>query len=321
MLVKNGSPWLVAFGAIVATALGVGAILAYLAPATRTSPEAAREIPPAATVSPRPATRLSPTVRAGTSSPIVPTTTPRPAGPVELSLVSVDRQPSQGGLTIVVGLTNHQATPLTLNFDPPHDLELRDARGMTWPLRWAEYHGSATIGPEVTAQLARAFFAGDVTNVAAWPLTVAVHRVPGARTSQWRLARTGPPTPQPSASVVPLPPSDPPGPLALTLANVEPSSALGGIQVDLELHNGLASDLVFQFDPSSQLSAVDNLGRSYQVRWAQYDGTVRVAPGATARLTRAFLSGPIAEDQTAWLRVTLRQVPGARPLNATVSLS
>src|SRR5713226_552817 len=119
---------------VAAMVLGIGGAVALLGPTSTgpTAPTATRvpiTIPTAAT--------SSPVAEATASGPATPV--PAPTAPVEVALATVDRQPSQGGVTISVAVANHQDVPLTLSFDPKYDLDVRDARGTTWQLRWAEY--------------------------------------------------------------------------------------------------------------------------------------------------------------------------------------
>lgn len=269
----------------------------------------------------RPPARLA--LHATPTPPSTPAATPSPTpGPtVSLALTSFDRQPSLGGVTATITIENHRAAPLAFSFDPTYDLRLVDTLGNAWQLRWAEYDGAPTVVPGQTRQLARAFFAGPVSSNAAWPLTLTVERVPVVGTEHWRVSRQGAPTPSIDRSTVQVIPTiAQSGPIALTLANSLPSSGLGGIQVDLMVVNERDTDLVFRFDPNAQITASDNLGRAYHVRWAQYDGVVRVGPQQESRLARVFLEGPVADARATWLSVTVTQVPGSQALRNVASL-
>ena len=250
----------------------------------------------------------------------VPTASPSPVNAVAVDLTSVDRQPSLGGVTVTITLTNHQQSPLTFSFDPSYDLRLTDALGHTWDLRWAEYAGSPRVAVGEQIRLVRAFFAGPVDRATVWPLQIRLSRLPGGGTQTWRIPRSGAIAPAPGQPPPPPPTVAASGPISLSVENVQPSSGLGGVQIDLILHNARAVDLVFQFDPDAQLSAADELGRPYHVRWAQYNGTVHVGPDATVRLARVFLEGPIADGRAAWLMVQLARLPGAAPLRSIVAL-
>lgn len=297
-------------GCAAAATLGVAALFGVIAP----TPGASLQPSASATAS-----RITPTHVAATPSTTTPTATS--AATVTLALTSLDRQPSQGGVTTTIVIANHQSSALSFSFDPSYDLKLVDARGNTWPLRWAEYDGSPKLAAGASAQLARAFFAGPVASAAAWPLTVSVERAPRVGNVSWRVSQHGTPTPEFVRSSLPkIPTVAATGPIALTLTNPQPSSGLGGIQADLVIQNDRATDLVFRFDPNAQVSAADNLNRPYHVRWAQYDGVVHVAPHATARLARVFFEGPIGDARAAWLTVELRQVPGAQGLKNVVAL-
>jgi len=293
-------------GCAAAATLGVAALFGVVGSPPRVGPT------PTATVrAARPASIPSP----------APTATATPVPSVTLALTSLDRQPSLGGVTATIVIANHRTSPLSFSFDPTYDLKVVDAHGKTWPLRWAEYDGAPNLADGATAQLARAFFAGPVSSAAAWPLTVTVERAPGVGTVAWRVPRRGAPTPTVDRSLLPLPVIAPTGPIRLTLANPQPNSGLGGVQVDLMIQNARATDLVFRFDPSAQLSAADNLNRPYHVGWAQYDGVVHVAPHATVRLARVFFEGPIGDARAQWLTVELQQVPGAQRLKNVVPLN
>lgn len=247
--------------------------------------------------------------------------TPTPTRPVTLVLTSVDRQPSLGGITLTVVIENQQAAPLSFAFDPSYDLTMVDARGNPWALRWAEYTGSPTVAAGASAQLVRAFFAGPVASSSVWPLTLSVERAPLIGRVTWTIAARGTSPPSVDAAGPRLPVVTPSGAVSLRLANPRPSSGLGGIQVDLLIRNSRSTDLVFRFDPGAQLTAEDNLGRPYHVRWAQYGGTVHLRPHAAARLARVFFEGPIADSRASWLSVQLHQVPGAGVLTGVVPLS
>jgi hypothetical protein len=318
---------LVVVGTIGALMIGVAAVIGLLGWPTRPggSPEM---VPLTATI---PTATVAPTVRAGGIAQSTPnvaptsqslTSTPTtPAHPVELSLDGVDQLSDQGGLAITVGIANNRSVPLVFRFDPAYDVQVHDARGKSLPLRWAEYHGVETVPALATTQLTHAFFAADVANAATWPLTVAVDRVPGAGQVVWRAPKTGTPTVDTTARPAPPPPPpDSTGPVTASVINPLPSSELGGVQVDVQIQNTQATDLVFQFDPNHQLSAVDNLSHTYYVRWAQYDGTVRVPAHSSAQLARVFFGGPIDNGNPAWLKITLRQVPGGKPVTASTPL-
>ncbi len=306
---------LVLVGCTTAVALGIAALVGVIG------------APPSHDV-PSPAVvafthRAIPVAQSATETP-----TPRPATPtparaptVSLALTSFDRQPSLGGVTATIIVKNDRTNPLSFSFDPTYDLSLVDARGNSWQLRWAEYEGSPNVASGTSRQLTRAFFAGPVASAAVWPMTLTVERVPGVGTERWRISQHGQPTPSVDrASVQPVPTIAQPGPIAFTLDNPLPSSELGGIQVDLMVANQRPTDLVFRFDPNAQLAASDNLGRAYRVRWAQYDGIVRVGPHQTTRLARVFFEGPITDGRAAWLDVEVSQVPGAPRLRNVVPL-
>lgn len=250
-----------------------------------------------------------------------PAATPTPGPAVSVSLASFDQKPSLGGAIATFEIENHRSSALSFAFDPTYDVRLVDAHGKAWPLRWAAYDGSPKVAGNSSAQLARAFFAGPVGDAKSFPLTVSVERVPSVGKVTWKVSDHGSPTPVAVRSALQLPVLKPAGPVALTLANPQPNSALGGIQVDLMVHNAQSKDLVFQFDPNAQITAEDNLHRPYHVQWAQYAGKVHVGPHATVRLARVFFSGPIADAQASYLTVSLRQVPGATQLRNVIPLN
>lgn len=298
-------------GCAAAATLGVGVLLGIIAEPQR--------VQPAATARPR----LGQVAAVARSTPTrvpTPSLMPTPGPPISLALTSLDRQPSLGGVTATIVIENHRSSALTFSFDPSLDVRAVDARGRGWPLRWAEYNGSVTLAPGKSTQLTRAFFAGPVATPAAWPLTITVERAPGVGRVSWKVPEHGATTTAVDRLAAQIPTVVPTGPISLALANSLPSSALGGIQVDLMIRNDRSTDLVFRFDPSAQLSAQDNLKRAYRVRWAQYDGIVHVGPHATARLARVFFEGPIGDAAASWLSVSVRQVPGAQSLRNVIPL-
>ncbi|HUX87166.1 MAG TPA: hypothetical protein VMW65_09205, partial [Chloroflexota bacterium] len=247
--------------------------------------------------------------------------TTAPSTDVALSLVSVDRQPSQGGMSVTIDLSNHRSSALSFAFDPSYDVHVQDAGGNQWSLRWAEYKGTPNISAGGSEQLAHAFFAGPVDNQAVWPVTVTVERIPGLGKTSWRVPRSGQPPTLASVSQLPAVPTvTASGPIALSDTNPEVNSGLGGVQVDLMIENRQANDLVFNFDPNSQLTAQDNLGRPYHLGWAQYDGIIHLGPNGTVRLARAFFEGPVSDAKAGWLTIQVRQVPGATALKTNVPL-
>jgi|GEM_PF-5164530 len=244
-----------------------------------------------------------------------PSATVTPNQPVTLNLVSVEQQPSQGGMIVTIDIANHQASPLSFQFAPEYDLQVTDANGRTWPLRWASYAGAPTIASGKTTQLVRAFIAGDTTR-AKWPLTVIARHVPDLGQVTWHVDQKGTTTLASVDAPVAVPTIPATGPVSLSLTNVQPNSQLGGVQADLIVRNDQSKDLVFNFDPNSQVSARDSLGRPYNVRWAQYSGVIHVAPHQSVRLARVFLAGPLDNGDPTWVRVTVTQVPGTKPLEA-----
>ena len=311
---KSGFFILVGFFA--ALLIGAGALFALLAPASHVPPvtQAAASTSPSPTLR----TRAIPT-RVGLTPTRTPTVVSSPD--VVLSLVSVDRQPSQGGMTVTIDLSNHRSSALSFAFDPNYDVRVQDARGNAWSLRWAEYKGSPNVASGSTEQLARAFFAGPVDNQAVWPVAVSVERIPGVGKTIWRVPQSGPPPTLASVAKLPTVPTvTASGPITLSAANPEVDSGLGGVQVDLLIENRQANDVVFNFDPNSQITAQDNLGRPYHLGWAQYAGSVHIGPNGTNRLARAFFEGPIGDAKASWLTIQIRQVPGTSVLATNVPL-
>lgn len=271
-----------------------------------TQPEATAQPPPAALrTTPTPAAR--------------PTATATPAQPVALSLASVEQEPSQGGLIVTLDVANRTASALSFQLAPENDLQVTDAAGRDWPLRWASYNGALKVPAGQSAQLVRAFIAGDLSH-ARWPLTVTARHVPQVGEISWKIDQQGKPTLASASAPIVLPTLPAGGPVQLSLANVQPSSQLGGIQADLMLQNNQSSDLVFRFDPNDQVSARDSLGRPYSVRWAQYGGVVHVAPHQSVRLAQVFLAGPLDNGNPTWLQVSVKQVPGTKPLEAVTRI-
>jgi hypothetical protein len=315
-------------GTIVAIVVGVGMVIGLLGWPTRASlSPAAMPLPSTVPMADDVPTATTGTAAASTpngapTAQPLPSVTPAPAHAVEVSLDGIDQLSSQGGLAVTIGIANNQNVPLVFRFDPAYDVQVHDAHGKSLPLRWADYQGVETIPALGTAQLTHAFFAADVTDAAIWPLTVAVQRVPGAGPAIWQVPKTGAPTIATTAQPTPpAPPEDSTGPVTASIVNPLPSSELGGVQVDLQIQNNQATDLVFQFDPNNQLSAVDNLSRPYDVRWAQYAGAVRVAAHSSAQLARVFFSGPIDNGNPTWLKITLRQIPGGQSVTVSTPLS
>jgi hypothetical protein len=238
---------------------------------------------------------------------------------VTLNVASVQSEPAQGGVIVTIGIANNLPTPLSFNFDPTTQVHLTDAHGQTWTLRWAEYRGAFQLPANSQGQLVRAFFGESSTKVT-WPLTVSVSRIPHLGAIAWTVDDSGATG---SAQIQPPPPVPnlgSGGPVSLSVANAEPDTQLGGVQVDLMLHNGQAADLALRFDPNRQLTAVDNLGRPWSVRWAQYDGQLKVGSDQTVRLAQVFFAGPIDSGNPGWLRVSLNQIPGSQPVQVAVPL-
>ncbi len=302
---------LIIIGCAAAATLGVGVLLGIIGepPRADTEPTARARI-----------IQLPPTETPSATPVATPTPAPTPGPSVRLALTSFDRQPSLGGVTATIVIENHRSSPLTFSFDPSYDVRLVDARGTSWPLRWAAYNGSVTLAPGKSVQLTQAFFAGPVAASTSWPLTVTVERAPGVGRVSWKIPEHGAATTSVDRLAAQIPTVVASGPVALSLSDPLPSSALGGIQVDLMIQNKRSTDLVFRFDPTAQLSAEDNLKRPYRVRWAQYDGVVHVGPHATERLARVFFEGPITDAAATWLTVSLRQVPGVQTLQSNVPL-
>jgi len=307
--------------ALIVAALGLALIVGVMtalqiapgAPTTAVPGQAIEQsTKPGATAQPTPATiRATPAAR--------PTATATPAQPVALSLASVEQEPSQGGVIVTLDVANRTASALNFQLAPENDLQVTDAAGREWPLRWASYNGGLKVPAGQSTQLVRAFIAGDLTH-ARWPLTVTARHVPQVGEISWKVDQQGKPTLASVSAPVVLPTLAAGGPVQLSLANVQPSSQLGGIQADLMLQNNQSSDLVFRFDPNDQVSARDSLGRPYSVRWAAYGGVVHVAPHQSVRLAQVFLAGPLDNGNPTWLQVSVKQVPSTKPLEAVTRI-
>src|SRR5579884_303885 len=173
---------LIMIGCAAAATLGVGFLLGIIGEPPRVQKG------PTATESTR---QPSPTRAPSTTPVATPTPAPTPSAPVRLALTSFDRQPSLGGVTATIVIENHRSTPLSFSFDPAFDVRLIDARGSSWPLRWAAYNGSVTLEPGRSVQLTQAFFAGPVASSASWPLTITVERAPGVGRVSWKVPEYG----------------------------------------------------------------------------------------------------------------------------------
>jgi hypothetical protein len=274
---------------------------------------------PGATATDGPQTTRNPTATSASSTPIA-VLTSTPDFPVTLSLTSVDKSAAEAGVIVAVSLANNQQSVLTFAFDPTHDVEIHDARGTPWSERWAEYNGNPSLAGGESSKLVRALFAGDATNPASWPLTITVYHVPGAGTAEWQVTQNDALPRTASQNTPTQPAATATGPLSLTANNAISSSSEGGVQIDLELSNQLSTDLAFSFDPNTQVEATDSLGRPFQVRWAQYDGVIRVPSQQSVRLARVFLGGPVNDGHPTWIRVVVTQIPGSGPLSATLPL-
>lgn len=309
----------IAAGFIATVLISAGALYALLGPTGQVTEHVSGPVTRQLITQSSPTATVRPTPRPSPPS-VKATPSPTPTSNVTLSIGTVKAEKDQGGVAVTIDLANQRSTPLDFAFDPAFDVHVQDASGKTWPLRWAEYHGAEHVASQTSLELTHAFFSGSVENPGVWPLTVSVEHVRGASRVQWRVAKDGTTTSVVIHQQVVALPTIAPGPVSLTVTNPLPNPALGGVQVDLLVHNQTTSDLTFQFSPNDQITAEDNLNRPYQVRWAQYDGIVRVAPGATVRLARMFLSGPIATGNPAWLSVTVHQVPGAKTVRGVVSV-
>ncbi|HLH73526.1 MAG TPA: hypothetical protein VKX96_09595 [Chloroflexota bacterium] len=315
MQISSRNGILILIGFFVALLIGAGALFTLLAPAVQSLSRSHVSVAP-------PPTRGASIQTTRTTPASTPATaTPTPVPDVMLSLASVDRQPSQGGVTVTIDVSNHRSSTLDFTFDPTYDVQLQDNRGDTWALRWAEYQGTPSVAAGSTNQLTRAFFAGPVADNAVWPLTLFVERVPGVGKTSWKIGKTGPVPTLASVEKLPAPPIiTAAGPISLNADNPEVNSGLSGVQVDLVIDNHQNNDLVFDFDPNTQITAQDNLGRPYHVAWAQYSGVVHVGPHTSNRLARAFFTGPVSDAKATWLTISLQQVPGANSLKTNVSL-
>jgi hypothetical protein len=237
-----------------------------------------------------------------------------------MSLTSIERSTAEDGVIVAIDIANDGQQTLSYAFNPAQDVIVRDSIGGVWSMRWAEYNGNPSFPAGGSGQLIRALFAGNASNALAWPLTIDVHHVPGVSLAHWQVNQNDA-MPQPAAQSAPSsPPSTADGAISLAVLNPVANSGGGGVQVDLEMNNGQASDMTFAFDPNVQVIAADSLGRPYDVKWAQYDGNVRIPAQSSGHLATVFLSGPINDGHPTWLRVEVRKVPGVGPISATVPL-
>ena len=97
---------------------------------------------------------------------------------------------------------------------------------------------------------------------------------------------------------------------AAEVSSVEVKSAVGGVEVTLQLRNRQSADLSFPFDPAQALSLVDAHGRTYHLAWAEHDGQPTIPAGGEARLVRAFFTGPVDELPAEGLRLDVQGIPG-----------
>jgi hypothetical protein len=299
-----------------AVGLGIVGVVSLLGPSP-SQPNRVSSIRPPMT--PPLGTALA-TVQPSATANAAPTFSPAPVSPVTLALSSIEPQTDGSSVIVGIDVANHRASSLSFAFDPGDDVALRDAGGTSWSLRWAQYSGSPTVAANATSLLVRGLFVGPAARKIAWPLDVVVHHVPGAGTAEWHVNQSDT-LPEAATQIAPpTPPSVPAGAISLVASNPIPSTELGGVQVDLAVSNQQPSELLLHFDPNVQVTAADNLGRLYQVRWAQYAGETHVPAHATVHLTRLFLSGPIATGDPAWLAVVVHQVPGGVPLKANVPM-
>lgn len=111
------------------------------------------------------------------------------------------------------------------------------------------------------------------------------------------------PVPNPSPNVAPSA-----GGLELSLESVDVNSAQGGIEIVIHLHNRTGREANLSFWPEDDLALADDRGRRYPLRWAEYDGVVRVPAGESLRLVRAFFEG-IPEDGTSYLAIKVKHPP------------
>ena len=107
--------------------------------------------------------------------------------------------------------------------------------------------------------------------------------------------------------------------LRLALENLDVNSALGGIEVAILLHNGTERGMSFSFKPETDLDLVDSLGHHYILRWAEYEGEVKVPAGGSIRLVRAFFDGVPSEDVQS-LTVGVKHPPQLPEFSWTVDL-
>ncbi|MGE5618992.1 MAG: hypothetical protein ACM3US_06995 [Sphingomonadaceae bacterium] len=127
-----------------------------------------------------------------------PTSTPPPASrgsfPQEqsvgaglsLSLDNVDVNREQGGVEVVLLLSNRSSRGVVFSFSPATDLSVVDGQGRRFELRWVEFDGIVKLDPQQGTRLARAYFAGPLDQDSRY-LTVKAGHPPQLPEVSWQI--------------------------------------------------------------------------------------------------------------------------------------
>lgn len=111
------------------------------------------------------------------------------------------------------------------------------------------------------------------------------------------------PDPAPTSDVTPSV-----GGLELSLETVDVNSGQGGIEIVIHLHNSTGREVYLSFGPENDLTLTDDNGRHYPLRWAEYDGIVRVPAYGSLRLVRAFFDG-LPSERAEYLTIKVKHPP------------
>jgi hypothetical protein len=94
----------------------------------------------------------------------------------------------------------------------------------------------------------------------------------------------------------------------MTLVRAEVDRALGGVEVELVVENDRPDELTFPFDPTADVTVVDDAGARFDMAWGTYTTEVVVPPRGRTTLFKGFFRGPLDEDRD--LIVEVLRVPG-----------
>ncbi|MBI2863688.1 MAG: hypothetical protein HYX94_03900 [Chloroflexi bacterium] len=263
------------------------------------------------------------TAPASTALPPAPEADPREiaVNGVSLKLVDVTKSTNPKGVELVVELANQSSGALNFAFYPERDITLRDDQGSNYNFRWAEYKGEVTVDAGQKTRLVRVFFAGPDRDVTTEKLMLAIANLPQVGKANWEInwpASAARPTQIiASGAAAPAPAAEPDksvsgvggmitqNKISLTLTAAEPNSELGGVLVTMFILNNTAGDLSFLFSPERQLTVVDSRGTRYNLRWAEYNGNMKVARGQQVQLVKAFFDGPVADPLGSKLTISV----------------